>query len=433
MYVAIGKVLIGVFCIFVNVQEILVQKFGLLNLAYVDEVFALAAYFVAPFALRKKTELWLYGVLALPFLSILHGLAMNGFYFEVERSYETVVQSFVNFKFFLYFVLFYCISINLRSTSAAFRNIFMLCIYISLIGYAANIYAPEFFQFSDAIWHLERNRVAGFQFKANDLPIILSLGVIFGYLTFKGTLLRAFACTALGVLIILSSSRTALLCAIIGVLVSWIWRGEHKALLGIGVVLLGGGIIFFEVIAKSFFVTETIENFRQFSLLDQTQYIRAIMIYFGATLSLWFFPVGVGAGNFGSVMSLGSPAYGLLGISQTHFFDALTGIYDSNAAAVLGEYGFIGLIIYTILTKRVIRTACGDDRAKSVVIAAVIIILSLTQPFFAYHVNAVNVLLLIFSLSSNGASRGRERGNTRRLYRQGVRAAAGRLAEGNAP
>lgn len=123
------------------------------------------------------------------------------------------------------------------------------------------------------------------------------------------------------------------------------------------------------------------------------------MVYYG-TLLASMYPLGVGAGNFGTVMSGNSPAYEVLGVSNTYFFYNMVGIYDSNLAAIIGEYGFLGLILFIALTHKALKHALYNDKTKCRVLLISIFILALTQPIYAYQVNAVNFLLLLFSLNN---------------------------------
>ena len=146
----------------------------------------------------------------------------------------------------------------------------------------------------------------------------------------------------------MTSSRTALLVALVSILLVLVYERRYLLLYlffccGFFVVVFFG-----EVAAQSFFVVETLSNFSQFSSVDSTQYIRVLMIYYGAQLGLMFFPLGAGAGNFGGVLSADSPVYRLLGVSDMNFFQGLSGIYDSNLAALIGEYGYFFAILICV-------------------------------------------------------------------------------------
>lgn len=54
------------FSVLINVQEILIVKFGLYYLSYIDEAFALAAYIAAPCLIRKRSDSWVFIILLLP-------------------------------------------------------------------------------------------------------------------------------------------------------------------------------------------------------------------------------------------------------------------------------------------------------------------------------------------------------------------------------
>jgi len=383
------------FAVFVNVQEILVSKFDLSYLMYVDELIALSAYFFAPLCLRRRSDVGFLLVLLLPLFSAIHSVLVNFLVFDDLRLFEAFAQSFINFKLFFYLVIFYSIWIAFEKWRKVFLVAFVLSFAVSIIGYSLNLLYPEFFLFSDAIWHLERERVVGFQYKPNDLAILLSLFVFFVFMSIKGGV-RYLIVAFIVFLVFMTSSRTALLVALVSILLVLVYERRYLLLYlffccGFFVVVFFG-----EVAAQSFFVVETLSNFSQFSSVDSTQYIRVLMIYYGAQLGLMFFPLGAGAGNFGGVLSADSPVYRLLGVSDINFFQGLSGIYDSNLAALIGEYGYFFAILIFVCCYKLFYVVMGRGAG---IVVVIVFLLSLTQPTYAYQVNSVNILLLVFSLS----------------------------------
>ena len=90
------------FSVFINIQEILITKVGWSWASYIDEAFLLLAYGIVPFALRRKEDSWVYLILFLPICSIAYSLLFNAIVFNEARLFPVIVQSFINFKFFLY-------------------------------------------------------------------------------------------------------------------------------------------------------------------------------------------------------------------------------------------------------------------------------------------------------------------------------------------
>lgn len=384
------------FAVFVNVQEILIVKIGWAWISYVDELFLFSAYLLVPFFVRRKEDAWVYLILLLPFFSIIYSLAVNFFVFGEFRFFQSVLQSFINFKFFLYFSSFYAVWLSGRGID--FRNIFIICFFVGILGYALNVLHPDFFIFSDAAWHVDRGRIAGFQFKPNDLALFLSFACLFVLFSRAHAMVRFVGFFVIVVLIYFTSSRTALVLAMMGFFLYLIRSGHFLILLSGALVFFFSGLFFYDNLSGSFFVSETLSNLGEFSRIDNSQYIRAIMVYLSFVLAFDYFPIGVGAGGFGSVMSAGSPVYDLLGVADNVFFVSMTGIYDSGFASVLGEYGFVGLILYLYLLWKVVSVSMARRGIDTLSMFFMAVLLFLVQPFFSYQVNSVNFLLLIFSL-----------------------------------
>jgi len=389
--------LILFFSIFINVQEIVLRKTGWAWFSYVDELAAVLPYILLPLILKRRNlPGWILVVLALPVLSVVHAFAVNAFAFGEARAFQAITQSLINFKFFLYFCLFYFIAI-ISSSRLLFTHIFGVCIAISLCGYFLNFLYPGYFIFSDAPWHAERGRIAGFQFKPNDLALLLSFGVLYIALTSYRGCKSLFLILVILLLVYLTSSRTALIISFLGFIIYLILSRLYFVLLGGGIVCLLSLALFFEDIQNSFFVTETISNFGEFSSIEDSQYIRAIMVYLAFVIMLDF-PFGAGAGNFGSVMSSGSPVYAFLGVEGVSFFSELNGIFDSGFASLLGEYGVIGVCCYFLILYKTLKYSIPGSSMKVLLLMLVLAVLLLVQPVFSYQVNSVNFLLLLFSL-----------------------------------
>ena len=64
--------------------------------------------------------------------------------------------------------------------------------------------------------------------------------------------------------------------------------------------------------------------------------------------------LGTGAATYGTVMSDNSAVYAEIGLQNSRYFVEKDGIYDSNFASLLGEFGFIGLFMFFIVFNRVI-------------------------------------------------------------------------------
>ncbi|RHW74905.1 O-antigen ligase family protein [Colwellia sp. RSH04] len=159
---------------------------------------------------------------------------------------------------------------------------------------------------------------------------------------------------AMTVLILIASTRTALV--LLPLVVLWWLRDSIKSFF-IASILLACSVFF---IQSSKYMDEminiTIENI-EWTLEDPvaSSYIRGIMIYFAFDLAADRFPFGTGAGTYGTVMSDNSAVYAEIGLQDSRYFIEKDGIYDSNFASLLGEFGFIGLFLYLFIFYRVIN------------------------------------------------------------------------------
>lgn len=119
--------------------------------------------------------------------------------------------------------------------------------------------------------------------------------------------------------------------------------------------LFVGVVLFLYLYTKTDLIERTIQNI-QMSFNPKSSYIRGLMWYLSILLAIRHFPIGTGAASFGTTMSTNSKTYIELGVHKKYYFVNEIGIYDSNWSSILGEFGFIGLILIIIfiymLTKR---------------------------------------------------------------------------------
>lgn len=393
---------VTVFAVFVNLQEFFVTVLNFPAwISQVDEVVALLAYPVSFFALRKQKQWWILVVLLLPVASMGYSAIASLYVAEGVNWVAVVVQSFINFKFFLYFLLFY--SLWLRK-SEVFEPTFRVCLFVSLVGLLVNAFLPSYFVYSDAEYVSERQRLIGFQYKPNDLALFLSFYFTYLVVALHSGWRKVLYCTFVAAVIFVSTSRSALfVCAISVVFHLWATRRLGGVLL-IGVFALPVLVLSIDL-SNSFFVSETVSNFSEFSVIESSEYIRFIMLYYGFVLAVQYFPFGVGAGGFGTVMSSDSPIYAMLGLSRIRFFEEMVGVFDSNIASIMGEYGFLGVALFALLLIRMIRRINSLGPSDVYLFIFIIIFIAFFQPMFSYQVNSINVLLLIFSVAVRRGNR----------------------------
>ena len=383
--------------IFVNLQEFLVValKFPAF-VSTIDELVALLAYPVALIGLRSKRQWWVYLILLLPILSVAYS-ALASFNSVGAVDWNAVsIQSLINFKFFLYFLIFYFVWLK---QPGVFETSFKVCLLVSLVGLGLNVLFPGYFIYSDSEYASERQRLIGFQYKPNDLALLLSYYFAYLIVAFRPKKIIILMCGFLISLIVISTSRSALfVCALAFGYYLWFSRKLGGVLLLLALVAPFLFILF--DFGNSFLVSETVSNFSEFSTIESSQYIRFIMLYYGFVLAFQYFPFGVGAGGFGTVMSADSPIYSMLGLSRVRFFEEMIGVFDSNLASILGEYGFLGLALFFYLSARVIGRVAVFSKMDVLFFVAVIAFVASFQPMFSYQVNSINVLMLVYAVAA---------------------------------
>lgn len=384
--------------IFITLQEIILRNSDSNLFAYFDEAILLLAYATLPFAIRKRSELWILFIPALPILSLIHAtifsIALN---LEV-RTAAAAIQSLINFKFFLYFLLFNSLYIILDRNGRVFAIALYIVVGISGIGYTLNIIYPNYFNFSDAAWHLERDRIVGFQFKPNDLALLMSFFVAFLLFSVRQNFYRVFFALVFVLLIAQTGSRTGL--ALSGIfLFSYLVLKKRHDWIAFGFILSTlTAAFFYQELSTSFFFSESVLNVSQIFNIEDTKYVRALVIYYGFYIAALYFPLGAGAASYGTVMSAGSPVYAILGLDRNPFFEQQIGIYDSGLAAVAGEYGAIGITVFFVLTYKLFSYLFNRNKLLTYTFFFATFFLSAFQPFFSYQVNSLGLLLVAFSI-----------------------------------
>jgi hypothetical protein len=139
------------------------------------------------------------------------------------------------------------------------------------------------------------------------------------------------------------------------------------------------------VFSESEIIDRTVKNISMIQNSDEG-YIRGLMLISSLKLFISFFPFGSGAATFGSVLSENSQVYSDLGLSNKSFFLEMTGIFDSNWASLVGEFGLIGLIVFSfILYKSFIFLSNRSEELNKFIILSIIFVIvlcGLTMPVF---------------------------------------------------
>ena len=146
-------------------------------------------------------------------------------------------------------------------------------------------------------------------------------------------------------LVFVTTVRTALLA--FPIIILWLFKDSLKQASAILLLVVPALLVFSKTKYADELVYITQQNI-QMSIEEpqKSAYIRGMMLYFSFELANQNFPIGTGAATFGSVRSDDSNVYAYLGVHNSRFFIEKDGIYDSNFASILGEFGYLGLLFY---------------------------------------------------------------------------------------
>lgn len=185
--------------------------------------------------------------------------------------------------------------------------------------------------------------------------------------------------------ILATGSRSAMLIEMMAVLFTVRLRNVRSQILF--VVGLLGLAVFSQTELFSLLYNKTLENIAAVQSGGDDNYPRWLMAYFGVFLAYLHFPIGTGAGTFGSVMSKGDVIYSHLGLMQYQSIANGSGIFDSNFGSIAGEYGVIGVVLFYgsmfyILRCFVHASWISGDRSRLVRLGLMFGILGVMMTFF---------------------------------------------------
>lgn len=274
---------------------------------------------------------------------------------------NVLLQVFIHLKFILFIVFLWA---ALGAKYASKVSIFLLV--VTIIGLIYNLLSgDQFNQLFDVITQKRGGNVRpiGIQSDTASLGTTLALFGCLFITAFKDMKLKAFLIIVFSLLIILSTVRTALL--LIPLIALWWFKDSIKSF-AVALVFVFVGAIFF---SKSNYVDElidiTVQNIEW--TVDspvESGYIRGIMIYFSFELANSRFPIGTGAATYGTVTSDDSHIYAEIGLHNSRFFVEKEGIYDSNFASLLGEFGYLGMVVFYLIFLWVIKTLNDNNSIK---------------------------------------------------------------------
>lgn len=328
------------------------------------------------------------------------------FFGRAESLVNEIAQIFIHVKFFLLYVL---IRPLLTSPAALTRveKMLLLTGALTLAGIALSFLMPALFQETiggSAISRFGMVRATGFQVKPNDAalflsPILLLLVLRAALTRSSGQVLLLFL-AATFVFFANTSRISALTIPLSAFLLLFIGRSSRAVnlVLGMLVVLLTPMLLLLPFMQEV--VGHTMQNLTQFGRMDETEYIRAIMVYYSGVLALDYFPIGSGAATYGSALSEGSVVYAELGMYSIALVDKFSGVFDSNLATLLGEFGVIGIALFVALTVFTFRDmrkvmGCTDHRALIYhrVVLGFLLLVAAVNPLYMYSLTSISFLL----------------------------------------
>jgi hypothetical protein len=304
---------------------------------------------------------------------------------------DILLQSLFNIKFFL---VVWGISYLSKYNPAKLQNIFLFLLYFAVSGFIINIiFGSMFFNF----WGVEENvrvegwlpRIVGFQLQPNKFAFVFA-AIFLYYFFFRRTLrYSTLIMFVAGIAVILSGSRTTLLIFPLACFISLLYterisRGTKLILITVFTFLLV--VVLFSA-RNSWLITSLTKNFELMSSADNTYYIRGLMIFNSFVLADKFFPIGAGVATFGTLFSDGSVIYKMLGMDQLPHVKEMRGIFDSNFASILGEFGAVGLmgfygLLWYICRRLLVLTKFVSQKGFILSLTGLVVIISFKGAIF---------------------------------------------------
>ncbi|EMQ95969.1 hypothetical protein D778_01859 [Xanthomarina gelatinilytica] len=371
---------------------------------YLDELaFFLAIMVLSPtFLFKQKLKLIYFVIAAFIIYSIVISLL-----FGVSGNILTIsFQTLISIKFFIILLAFIELFKDHYNTLNKF---FLFVIGFAVLGVLIHvIFGVKFNHWVGISTFARPNiRYVGFFTHPNHLAYLMILYV--GYIlnkkyTISQTLSFRDLIKIIGslIIIILTDSRTAMLA--IGILLfAFYWKffkSNYKIVLS---AILIGIISVLYLVFYTNLLNSIIENIHQ-TLDLASHYIRGNMIYLSGLIFIDYFPIGTGAATFGSVLS-DDAVYALYGQADRYYFANEIGIYDSNVASIVGEYGFIGIFFFFAMFYYLITHLKSFEPAKTLVVPLLVVFLFylITNPMLTNNLYTIlTSIILVLFVTSHG-------------------------------
>jgi len=285
-------------------------------------------------------------------LIVLYFIIISVLFGKQSDVFMVIMQSVIHLKFFIFLSFFYLIINKLKIINGI--TILKYFLIISLLGLLLEvIFHNTFYNFMNIDFNLrpyaKRDKVVyGGFIKTNVLSFLLIV-----YFTLKAFLDKTFSgkkfFTWLILLLfffILVRSRTPIL-VLLGLVFLKYRTKIFKFRVMTSFVMVFVAALFF-IKTQTILIEKTTTNISLMFTKD-SHYIRGIMYFLSGQIFVDYFPIGTGAATFGTVLSENSITYSIYNVSRRSFFINMDGVYDSNMASIIGEFGFIGVIIFVCL------------------------------------------------------------------------------------
>lgn len=374
---------------------------------YIDSVFLAVCFCLL------LTNVFLVNVSSKHNLVLVLGIAVTiliSLLFGENRGVYTLLQPLFSLKFFLFYI-FYEFAVKLRYLNKNDLKYLLLFIFVTaLLGASLNIIMGASFNtfLTGDVRHTTEGvlRVSGFYSTPGLLSFSLILPLLFlVWDRIKNNMMNLmfFYVFCLFVFYI-TDSRFSLIPMALTFHYLLLSRFNLKYIIyPIGMALLlsiGWAMI------DSGTYQRTLLNLAMTFDESNEQYIRGIMLYNSAKLSLIHFPFGAGWATFGTLFSTDSNTYETLGIGGLRWIEEGVGIYDSYWASLVGEIGVIGLLwtLYLLKMSLVPYKENTPENKPSEFIFILTIIYAFAYPILSHSWMSMIIVICFFYSLHNSES-----------------------------
>ena len=338
-----------------------------------DEIFLavliLLAFLAAVTTLHVKKALVAVGVWVI-------GLILLSFYLGRNPSKgDILLQGFLQAKFFI-FVYAGLFFLDWKSAGRALKAL----LFISIVGALLNLIWSNLF-FDLGLKEVVRMevfsvpRIGGFQLNPNRLGRILALTSLL-----NASILRCSKKAYVSLLLIsfivlvFTGSRVSLALFMLGIIYQLMKYFDKAFIRGLFIA-----VIVVPVFVGGLFlgVKELRVNSLGDGIGEDSPVFRVLLVTEGGRLALDNFPFGTGLASYATPFADDVGVYQDTVIGATFFFNKGAGLFDSNLASILGETGFLGLVLFFVLYWFVISRNTQEVPALLRLFIAVFIVLIL--------------------------------------------------------